>query len=137
MDLDILCLSVYIWNVDHIQKLCHLLKERKPELKIIIGGPEVTYEIDHFLDEFEIDYIMAGEGEVALNQLLTALENNEEVKLQGISMKEHRDPRLFQNIRSYFSYLSCLFLINKETLTFLNNLNQLVESSVDLDVLSY
>lgn len=71
-------------------KLCHLLKERKPELKIIIGGPEVTYEIDHFLDEFEIDYIMAGEGEVALNQLLTALENNEEVKLQGISMKEHR-----------------------------------------------
>lgn len=48
MDLDILCLSVYIWNVDHIQKLCHLLKERKPELKIIIGGPEVTYEIDHF-----------------------------------------------------------------------------------------
>ena len=79
MDLDILCLSVYIWNVDHIQKLCHLLKERKPKLKIIVGGPEVTYEIDYFLDEFEIDYIMAGEGEVALNQLLTALENNEEI----------------------------------------------------------
>ena len=54
------------------KKLCHLLKERKPELKIIVGGPEVTYEIDYFLDEFEIDYIMAGEGEVALNQLLTA-----------------------------------------------------------------
>ena len=33
MDLDILCLSVYIWNVDHIQKLCHLLKARKPKLK--------------------------------------------------------------------------------------------------------
>lgn len=70
------------------------IKGKKPKLKIIVGGPEVTYEIDYFLDEFEIDYIMAGEGEVALNQLLTALENNEEVNLQGISTKEHRDPRL-------------------------------------------
>ena len=115
MDLDILCLSVYIWNVDHIQKLCHLLKERKPELKIIIGGPEVTYEIDHFLDEFEIDYIMAGEGEVALNQLLTALENNEEVKLQGISMKEHRDPRLIPPVDlSYLETLESPYLLERD-----------------------
>ena len=106
MDLDILCLSVYIWNVDHIQKLCHLLKERKPELKIIIGGPEVT---------FEIDYIMAGEGEVALNQLLTALENNEEVKLQGISMKEHRDPRLIPPVDlSYLETLESPYLLERD-----------------------
>lgn len=83
MDLDIsLFKCLYLECRFNIQKLCHLLKERKPELKIIIGGPEVTYEIDHFLDEFEIDYIMAGEGEVALNQLLTALENNEEVSFK-------------------------------------------------------
>ena len=115
MDLDILCLSVYIWNVDHIQKLCHLLKERKPELKIIVGGPEVTYEIDYFLDEFEIDYIMAGEGEVALNQLLTALENNEEVKLQGISTKEHRDPRLIPPVDlSYLEMLESPYLLERD-----------------------
>ena len=91
------------------------LKERKPELKIIVGGPEVTYEIDHFLDEFEIDYIIAGEGEVALNQLLTALENNEEVKLQGISTKKHRDPRLIPPVDlSYLETLESPYLLERD-----------------------
>ena len=29
-NLDVLCLSVYIWNVDLIQELCHLLKQKQP-----------------------------------------------------------------------------------------------------------
>ena len=91
------------------------LKERKPELKIIVGGPEVTYEIDHFLDEFEIDYIMADEGEVALNQLLTALEYNVEVKLQCISMIEHRDPRLIPPVDlSYLETLESPYLLERD-----------------------
>ena len=36
-----------------------------PQLVIVIGGPEVSYEIDYFLDNFKIDYLISGEGEVA------------------------------------------------------------------------
>ena len=67
-NLDVLCLSVYIWNVDLIQELCHLLKQKQPNLIIVIGGPEVMYDINHFLDTFEIDYIMAGVGEKSFDQ---------------------------------------------------------------------
>ena len=58
---------------------------------------------------------MAGEGEVALNQLLTALENNEEVKLQGISTKEHRDPRLIPPVDlSYLEMLESPYLLERD-----------------------
>lgn len=58
------------------------------------------------LDTFEIDYIMAGEGEIALDKLLTCLENKEEVCLQGVSTKEKRDDRLIPPVD--LSYLETL-----------------------------
>lgn len=76
-------------------ELCHLLKQKQPNLIIVIGGPEVMYDIDRFLNTFEIDYIMAGEGEIALDKLLTCLENKEEVCLQGVSTKEKEMTVLF------------------------------------------
>lgn len=115
MNIEILCLSVYIWNVEHIKKLCQLIKQQHPNLIIVIGGPEVTYEIDPFLDEFEIDYLMAGEGEIALNQLLTCLENNEKVDIQGISSKNNRDYRLIPPVDlSYIETLESPYLLSRD-----------------------
>lgn len=115
MHIDILCLSVYIWNVDHIQKLCQLLKQRQKELIIVIGGPEVTYEIDPFLDDFAIDYLMAGEGEVALNQLLTCLENHQEVNIQGVSTPQKRDQRLIPPVDlQYLETLDSPYLLPRD-----------------------
>lgn len=89
-NLDVLCLSVYIWNVDLIQELCHLLKQKQPNLIIVIGGPEVMYDINHFLDTFEIDYIMAGEGEIALDKLLTCLETKKRFVFKEYLQKKKR-----------------------------------------------
>lgn len=115
MKIDILCLSVYIWNVDYIKKLCQLLKQRQSNLIIVIGGPEVTYEIDPFLDDFDIDYLMAGEGEIALNQLLTCLENHEEVNIQGVSSKEKRDYRLIPPVDlNYIETLDSPYLLPRD-----------------------
>ena len=115
MNIDVLCISVYIWNVDQTKQLCQLIKERKPQIKIVIGGPEVTYDIDPFLDEFEIDYLMAGEGEVALHQLLTALENHQEVNIQGISTKEKRDKRLILPVDlAYIESLESPYLLSRD-----------------------
>lgn len=86
---DIVGLSTYIWNVEYHKKLCTLLKEKNPDIIIILGGPEVTYEPAHFIDHFDIDYCMSGEGEETFPQLLSQIENNEEIHVQGVSYKGH------------------------------------------------
>ncbi len=114
-NLDVLCLSVYIWNVDLIKLLCEKLKAKKPSLIIIIGGPEVTYDIHYFLDHFKIDYVMAGEGEVALDLLLNCLENNKPVELQGISSYDHRDECLIPPVDlSYLETLDSPYLLPRD-----------------------
>ena len=93
MEIQVLAISVYIWNVDLIKELCVKLKKRNKHLIIVLGGPEVSYEIDYFLDNFEIDYVISGEGEVAFKQLLDCLKNQQEIAVQGISRKDKRDYR--------------------------------------------
>ena len=60
---DIVAFSCYIWNIDYIKPLCEKLKALKEDIIIILGGPEVTYEPEHFINHFKIDYVMSGEGE--------------------------------------------------------------------------
>ncbi len=38
--------GVYIWNVEHTTKVISLLKSVAPEITIVIGGPEVSYEYE-------------------------------------------------------------------------------------------
>ena len=42
----ILGLGVYIWNVEAATRLVRELKRLRPELIIVLGGPEVSYETD-------------------------------------------------------------------------------------------
>src|SRR5580693_5450458 len=37
---------VYIWNVTETTELVSLLKRLRPEVTIILGGPEVSYETE-------------------------------------------------------------------------------------------
>src|SRR5947207_15904094 len=39
-------LGVYIWNVEETTKLIALLKEVAPEVTVVVGGPEVSYEVE-------------------------------------------------------------------------------------------
>jgi radical SAM superfamily enzyme YgiQ (UPF0313 family) len=82
---EIIGISVYIWNVDKAKKLAAILKEKKPCLTIILGGPEVTYEPEYFLKNWDIDYVISGEGEFVLGDLLTAIENKQSTEIEGVS----------------------------------------------------
>lgn len=89
-DCDVLGLSVSIWNVRQTQTLIQLLKEKKPELIIFVGGPEVTYEPEFFLENWEIDYVISGEGEFVSGQLFEALQQGiREVDIPGVSYLGH------------------------------------------------
>lgn len=86
---DVIGISVYIWNVEKTKKLIELLKERSPQTIIILGGPEVTYEPDIFLASWDIDYVISGEGEFVLGELLSAIQGNNPAKIDGVSTKDH------------------------------------------------
>ena len=86
---DILGLSVSIWNVKQTKELVSILKKNKPGLIIILGGPEVSYEPEFFLDTWDINYVISGEGEFVLGELLDAIQNRESTEIPGISSHEH------------------------------------------------
>lgn len=63
--------SCYIWNIDYVLRICQNLKKLKPDAKMILGGPEVSYDGAELLDKYKfIDYVICGEGELATANLL-------------------------------------------------------------------
>ncbi|MDH4944827.1 B12-binding domain-containing radical SAM protein [Sulfurimonas sp. C5] len=75
-DVDILGLGVYIWNASQIQELIHIVKRVSPKTKIVLGGPEVSYE-PFRVDFSDADYIIKGEGDVAFYELCKNLVDNQ------------------------------------------------------------
>jgi len=86
---DVIGFSCYIWNIEETIQLIQLLKKVKPRLKIIVGGPEVSYDLPYWFRRVkEIDYLVYGEGEITLNQLLKALKDNRDlVEVAGIAYR--------------------------------------------------
>lgn len=61
---DILAFSCYIWNIEFILNLTKTLKRLMPNIIIILGGPEVSYDIENIMqNNSHIDIISYGEGE--------------------------------------------------------------------------
>lgn len=83
----IIGLGIYIWNVKQSEDLIRLLKKKNPQLIIILGGPEVTYEPEYFLENWDIDYVISGEGEFVLGELLDAIQKGGLPDISGISSK--------------------------------------------------
>ena len=65
---DIIGLGVYIWNVTLIQELIHIIKKVSPNITIVLGGPEVSYE-PFRVNLDDADYIVKGEGDRAFYEL--------------------------------------------------------------------
>ena len=71
MDCDAYGFSCYIWNIGYVLKLCQSLKKLRPERKIFLGGPEVSFDAEKLLQDNDfIDYIVCGEGEAAVSELI-------------------------------------------------------------------
>jgi radical SAM superfamily enzyme YgiQ (UPF0313 family) len=64
-------LTCYVWNVERSLWIARRLRERQPEVKIVLGGPEITSDNGWVLDDPAVDYAVLGEGEAAFAELLT------------------------------------------------------------------
>ncbi len=70
--------SCYIWNISYIKCLLADIKKVLPEVKIWLGGPEVSYCGEEILREQPVvDLVMKGEGEETFAQLLQVLVEKE------------------------------------------------------------
>jgi radical SAM superfamily enzyme YgiQ (UPF0313 family) len=72
---EVLAFSCYIWNITQTLALVKLIKAIKPDIKILLGGPEVSYEWEKIIALAEIDYIITGEGEIPFGRFLDAFPN--------------------------------------------------------------
>ena len=74
-DIDILGFACYIWNIEMTLHVVDMVKAVRPDIKIVLGGPEVSFTADELLARCpNIDYIVQGEGEEAFHALVTALQ---------------------------------------------------------------
>lgn len=74
-DIDVLGFACYIWNIEMTLHVVDMVKAVRPDIKIVLGGPEVSFTADELLERCpNIDYIVQGEGEEAFHDLVTALQ---------------------------------------------------------------
>jgi len=73
----ILGLGVYIWNVEESTRLVAQLKTVAPELIVVLGGPEVSYEVDRQRICDLADYVITGWGDTTFAEVASQLLNGE------------------------------------------------------------
>lgn len=69
---ELVAFSCYIWNITATLEVCRLLRQRNPTTRILLGGPEVSYDYDDVISCPEVDFIIPGEGEIAFSEFLAA-----------------------------------------------------------------
>lgn len=73
------CFSNYIWNLNISYEFTRRIKERKPEVVIVFGGPnypiDETQQEDFLLLHPDIDFYICQEGELAFVELFNTLQS--------------------------------------------------------------
>jgi radical SAM superfamily enzyme YgiQ (UPF0313 family) len=65
----IIGLGVFIWNVEESTKLVGELKRVRPDIQVIVGGPEVSYETEIQEIVRLADHVITGEADLTLPRL--------------------------------------------------------------------
>lgn len=96
---DILCFSVYIWNLDYVESVAREFKKICPDTPVWVGGPEVSYEVEDFLTSHpEIDGVMIGEGEETFREVCGYYAENRELdSIRGIAYRDNNGIRVTES----------------------------------------
>ncbi|MGN7358349.1 B12-binding domain-containing radical SAM protein [Paenibacillus sp. SAF-054] len=75
---DVIGFSCYIWNIEETLRVIDIVRKVMPEVKIILGGPEVSYDTGYWMERARgVDFIVMGEGEETLHHLLQVIEGDQ------------------------------------------------------------
>lgn len=74
---DVIAFSTYLWNRRETLEVVDALHAVRPEIRIVLGGPEFSFEGPQiFAVHPGLDALIRGEGEIPLRGLLTAWRQN-------------------------------------------------------------
>jgi radical SAM superfamily enzyme YgiQ (UPF0313 family) len=77
--------GVYIWNVEQTTEVVALLKRIRPELIVILGGPEVSYETEGQAIVALADYVITGEADIKCPEVCRVLLSDTGTPACGVS----------------------------------------------------
>ncbi len=105
--------SCYLWNIDRTLWIAAELKRLRPEMLVVLGGPEITADNAWVLESTVIDFAVIGEGEQTFSELLDMLRGGDAAERRGTLpvlrrgtdgdrraalVVEHDDGRLIQGL---------------------------------------
>lgn len=94
---DIIGFGVYIWNKSLIFRLARVIKKINPSIRIILGGPEVSYDPEEFLkEETWIDAIILGEGEESFWSYIASITEKDSSPILGVAKRNDIDKANWQ-----------------------------------------
>lgn len=71
---EVIGFSCYIWNIEETIRVINIVKKVMPEVKIVLGGPEVSYDTAYWMERIpSVDFIVMGDGEETLHHLLEVI----------------------------------------------------------------
>ncbi len=98
---EIIGFGVYIWNVIQTCEVVRLLKQQRPEIKIVLGGPEVSHEVEQQDIVRLADHVITGWGDVSFPKLCRALLHGPQALMKIIAGEQ---PPLDQIALPYAEY---------------------------------
>ncbi|REK75710.1 B12-binding domain-containing radical SAM protein [Paenibacillus paeoniae] len=90
---DVIGFSCYIWNIEETITVVNMLRKIKPDIRIIMGGPEVSYDTEQWMERLQdVDFIVMGEGEETFHHLLTEIEGDGKFHMVfGLAYRKKRE----------------------------------------------
>ena len=98
---EIVGIGVYIWNATEVTDLIKTLRKVSPNIKIVLGGPEVSHLPIRF-DVSPADYIIQGEGDIAFYNVCKSILNGNP-RNEKIIKAESPDVNLLELPYSYYT----------------------------------
>ncbi|MBN1347070.1 MAG: cobalamin-dependent protein [Phycisphaerae bacterium] len=88
-------ISALTFESDGMHKLAAIIKERHPDLPVVVGGPHPSAYVTQVMEDTHIDYAVIGEGEVTADELSAALRNGGPVeKIDGLAWRDGGNVRI-------------------------------------------
>ncbi len=90
--------GIYIWNVEPATEIIAAIKRIRPDIKIVLGGPEVSYETENQAIVQLADHVITGEADLKFAEVCRALLGRAELPLgqdaqpaESVNSGERRD----------------------------------------------
>jgi len=107
-------ICVYTENVNESLEIASLSKQAFPQTKVVLGGPHATFCYDELLQHQCVDFVVRGEGESNIIQLVEYISSPSSFPLQaipGIAYKIEVDGGHQIEVTKSSSFITCLDIL--------------------------